>query len=162
MDRRPFDRSPRGEGIAREDQLAELLRTYVDRLSAGESLDEEKILSEQPSLGRDLIRVLRTFEEIGSAGSAGSNRLGTLGGIVGFEPAMNDGVVDVRRLGIEMPRSSCFDAGVWVCLVQGLEQPREMAGGYATGSLDHRPGQMGLVRMGHLLEDGHGLLPGYR
>ncbi len=61
-----------------EDRLAGLLAEYMDRLNAGEALDEQQIVREQPELAADLIGDFRTLRQLSSE-SGTCARLGTLG-----------------------------------------------------------------------------------
>ncbi len=45
-------------------RLAELVAVYVDRLSAGESIDDQRLLAEEPHLGPQIVKRLRTFERL--------------------------------------------------------------------------------------------------
>ena len=61
MNESSFDTPRRDDHHSQADEFAELFWQYVDRLNAGENLDAEKILWEQPELGSDLLGELRTM-----------------------------------------------------------------------------------------------------
>jgi tetratricopeptide (TPR) repeat protein len=62
-----------------ERELEELFASYADRLSAGEELDLEKILAENPIFGAEIVDYLQDFIAAGSTPRAASQPLGTLG-----------------------------------------------------------------------------------
>src|SRR5262245_5134774 len=65
-------------GPADEGTVDEALAEYLDRLNRGEMLDEEMVLSEHPSQGREIWSRLEVFRGLGAGASAGMP-LGTLG-----------------------------------------------------------------------------------
>jgi hypothetical protein len=59
--------------------LEELFAAYVERLNAGEELDPEKILTEDPVHGAEIIEHLEEYVGFTADATEGSRPLGTLG-----------------------------------------------------------------------------------
>jgi serine/threonine protein kinase/tetratricopeptide (TPR) repeat protein len=57
-------------GESREEHIAEVLATYVDRLCAGERLEREEIAAAHPDCAQELLRELETLERLGVPGTA--------------------------------------------------------------------------------------------
>ena len=62
----------------REEQLERLFAAYVDRLNAGEKLDADAILAENPFFGEELLVYLDQYLDVASNGHS-NEPLGTLG-----------------------------------------------------------------------------------
>jgi tetratricopeptide (TPR) repeat protein len=72
------DSCPDGDRDPSEERVAELLCGYLERLNAGEQLDEQTIRSEHPELAEELLAELRMLEMVPSD-TVRSAPLGTLG-----------------------------------------------------------------------------------
>jgi len=72
------DSLPESERDPLEEKVAELLCEYLERLNAGEQLDEQAIRSEHPELAEELLTELKTLEKVPSDEERAAP-LGTLG-----------------------------------------------------------------------------------
>ncbi len=73
-----LDLASMGDAPEKALKLERLVGRFVDRLTAGESIDPAKVLAEEPELGREVLKELETFLALG-APDRPSTPLGSLG-----------------------------------------------------------------------------------
>ncbi|MBN1417386.1 MAG: tetratricopeptide repeat protein [Planctomycetes bacterium] len=74
------DPRARGRDADREGRIAEIFEVYVERISAGESIEIDEILSEHPDLGPEFVEELELLQAIRPGGATGGKGpVGTLG-----------------------------------------------------------------------------------